>query len=126
TPHVFAQTLLTAASGRVIRNEHTLTASQRRVQMRRAGCPATTVLAMGGPVTSGGTFQGSPAPAFENVRGIPTVVHWRTNIQQPAFLPFDPTIHLADPKAIQKPTPPFNLFPPGYNNAPKIGRASCR
>src|SRR5258708_37381380 len=29
----------------------------------------------------------------------------------------DPTIHWADPQAIQKPTPPFNLYPPGYNNA---------
>ena len=116
-PKVFAPTVIRDSSGRVIRNEYTITDSETTVQMLPAVCPATTVLAMGGPVTSGGTFQGSPSPAFENVRGIPTVVHWRTNIQQPAFLPMDPTIHWADPKAIQKPTPPFNLFPPGYNNA---------
>ena len=116
-PHVFAPTVIRDASGRVIRNEYTITDSETTVQMLPAGFPATTVLAMGGPVTSGGTFQGSPSPSFENTRGIPTVVHWRTNIQQPAFLPMDPTIHWADPKAIQKPTPPFNLFPPGYSNA---------
>src|SRR5215470_7544014 len=116
-PHVFAPTVIRDGSGNVIRNEYTITDSQTTVQALPAGFPATTVLAMGGPVTSGGTFQGSPAPAFENVRGIPTVVHWRTNIQQPAFLPMDPTIHWADPKAIEKPTPPFNLFPPGYANS---------
>src|SRR5215467_14609647 len=116
-PHVFAPTVIRDGSGNVIRNEYTITDSQTTVQMLPAGMPNTTVLAMGGPVTSGGTFQGSPAAVFENTRGIPTVVHWRTNIQQPAFLPMDPTIHWADPKGIQKPTPPFNLFPPGYNNA---------
>src|SRR5260370_15203673 len=28
-----------------------------------------------------------------------------------------PSIHWADSYAIQKPTPPFELFPPGYSNA---------
>ena len=116
-PHVFAPTVIRNGSGQVIRNEYTITDSMTTVQMLPAGFPNTTVLAMGGPVTSGGTFQGSPSPSFENTRGIPTVVHWRTNIQQPAFLPMDPTIHWADPQAIQKPTPPFELFPPGYSNA---------
>jgi FtsP/CotA-like multicopper oxidase with cupredoxin domain len=116
-PHVFAPTVITNGSGQVIRNEYTITDSQTTVQMLPAGFPATNVLAMGGPVTSGGTFQGSPSPSFENIRGIPTVVHWRTNISGPAFLPMDPTIHWADPQAFQKPTPPFQLFPPGYNNA---------
>ncbi len=116
-PHVFAPTVIRDGSGQVIRNEYTITDSETTVQMLPAGFPNTTVLAMGGPVTSGGTFQGSPAPSFENIRGIPTVVHWRTNIQQPAFLQMDPTIHWADPQAIEKPTPPFNLFPPGYSGA---------
>src|SRR5216684_3448416 len=88
-PHVFAPTVSRNGAGQVIRNEYTITDSETTVQMLPAGFPNTTVLAMGGPVTSGGTFQGSPAPSFENNRGIPTVVHWRTNIQQPAFLPMD-------------------------------------
>src|SRR5260370_15056989 len=116
-PHVFAPTVIRNGSGQVIRNEYTITDSQTTVQMLPAGFPATTVLALGGPVTTSGTFQGSPSPSFENTRGIPTVVHWRTNIQQPAFLQMDPTIHWADPQAIEKPTPPFNLFPPGYSRA---------
>jgi FtsP/CotA-like multicopper oxidase with cupredoxin domain len=123
-PPVFAPTVIKDGSGQVIRNEYTITDSQTTVQMLPAGFPSTTVLAMGGPVlnngnslASSGTFQGSPSASFENTRGIPTVVHWRTNIQQPAFLPMDPTIHWADPQAIEKPTPPFNLFPPGYSKA---------
>jgi FtsP/CotA-like multicopper oxidase with cupredoxin domain len=113
----YAPTVIRDSTGHVIRNEYTITDSQTKVQMLPAGFPATTVLAMGGPVTNGTTFQGSPGAIFENTRGTPTVVHWRTNIQQPAFLPMDPTIHWADPQAIEKPTPPFNLFPPGYPNA---------
>jgi len=105
------------SNGRVVRNEYTITDSMTTAQMLPAGFPRTTILAMGGTVTSGATFQGSPAAVFNNTRGTPTVVHWRTNIQQPAFLPVDPTIHWADPLAIEKPTPPFNLFPPGYTNA---------
>jgi FtsP/CotA-like multicopper oxidase with cupredoxin domain len=105
------------SNGRVIRNEYTITDSMTTAQMLPAGFPRTTILAMGGTVTSGSTFQGSPAAVFNNTRGTPTVVHWRTNIQQPLFLPVDPTIHWADPLAIEKPTPPFNLFPPGYTNA---------
>src|SRR5258708_5656924 len=116
-PPVFEPTVIRDGSGQVIRNEYTITDSLTTVQMLPAGFPNTTVLAMGGPVTSGGTFRESPAAVFENPRGIPTVVHWRTNIHQPASLPMDPTIHWADPQAIEKPTPPFNLFPPGYSRA---------
>ena len=113
----YAPTVIRDPAGNVIRNEYTITDSQIQVQMLPAGFPTSTALAMGGPVTRGGTFQGSPGAIFENKRGIPTVLHWRTNIQQPAFLQMDPTIHWANPQAIEKPTPPFNLFPPGYANA---------
>ena len=116
-PHTYAPTVIKNSSGQVIRNEYTITDSQTNVQMLPPGFPATTVLAMGGPVIGGGTFQGSPGAVFENTRGTPTVVHWRTNITGPAFLPMDPTIHWADPQAIEKPTPPFAVFPPGYANA---------
>src|SRR5712692_1221080 len=58
-PHVFAPTVIVDGSGHVIRNEYTITDSETTVQMLPAGFPNTTVLAMGGPVTSGGTFQGS-------------------------------------------------------------------
>jgi FtsP/CotA-like multicopper oxidase with cupredoxin domain len=112
-----APTVITDSAGNVIRNEYTITDGDTFVQMLPPPLPPTQVLAMGGPIVGGGTYQGTPGAIFENQRGIPTVVHWRTNIQQPAFLPMDPTIHWADPQAIEKPTPPFNLFPPGYANA---------
>jgi len=113
----FAPTLIRNSAGQIIRAEYTITDSQTTQQMLPAGFPATTVLAMAGNVIGGGTFQGAPGAVFENLRGLPTVVHWRTNVQQPHFLPVDPTIHWADPLAIEKPTPPFNLFPPGYPQA---------
>jgi spore coat protein A len=107
----------TNGSGQVISNEYTVTDTEGTVQMLPAGFPATNVLAMGGTIQGGGSFQGSPAATFENTRGIPTIVHWRTNVTAPSFMPVDPTIHWADPQAIEKPTPPFTPFPPGYMNA---------
>jgi spore coat protein A len=104
-------------AGQVISNEYTVTDTEGTVQMLPAGFPATNVLAMGGTVQGGGNFQGSPAATFENTRGTPTIVHWRTNVNAPSFMPVDPTIHWADPQAIEKPTPPFTPFPPGYMNA---------
>lgn len=122
-PKVFAPTAIRNSAGQVIRNEYTVTDSQILVQMLPAGFPATNVFAMGGTVFTSGsagptqTFQSTPAPVFENIRGIPTVVHWRTNIGAPSFMPVDPTIAWADPQAIEEPLPPFILFPPGYANA---------
>ena len=86
--------------------------------MLPAGFPATTVFAQNGTV-EGGKSSGWDRPELpsKNSRGIPTVVHWRTNIQQPYFLPVDPTIPWANPQAIEEPVAPFNLFPPGYKSA---------
>ena len=116
-PKTFAPTVIRNGAGQIIRNEYTITDSQTQVQMLPAGFPTTTVLAMGGAAVGGGNTQTSPAAVFNNTRGIPTVVHWRTNIGQPYFLAVDPTIHWADPQAMEKPTPPFNLFPPAYANS---------
>ncbi len=103
--------------GQVTANEYTITDSETTVQMLPPGFPATNVLAMGGSIQGGGNFQGTPGATFENTRGTPTIVHWRTNVNAPTFMPVDPTIHWADPQAIEKPTPPFTPFPPGYMNA---------
>ena len=114
---VWAPTVIKNSSGQVIRNEYTISDSEASVQMLPAGYPPTTVFAQNGPIVGGGNFTGSPGATFESIRGTPTVVHWRTNIQQPYFLPVDPTIAWANPQAIEEPLPPFNLFPPGYQNA---------
>jgi len=114
---VWQPTVIRNSSGQVIRNEYTISDSQAQVQMLPSGLPATTVFVQNGTVMGGTNFSGSPGATFENTRGIPTVVHWRTNIQQPYFLPVDPTIPWANPQAIEEPVAPFNLFPPGYQNA---------
>lgn len=114
---VWQPTVIRNSSGQVIRNEYTISDSQAQVQMLPSGFPATTVFAQNGTIMGGASFTGSPGATFENKRGIPTVVHWRTNIQQPYFLPVDPTIPWANPQAIEEPVAPFNLFPPGYQNA---------
>lgn len=116
-PPTWAPTVIRNSAGQVIRNEYTISDSEADVQMLPAGFPPTTVFAQSGPIIGGGTFTGSPGAIFENTRGIPTIVHWRTNIQQPSFMPVDPTIAWANPQAIEEPQPPFNLFPPGYANA---------
>jgi len=114
---VWAPTVIRNGSGQVIRNEYTINDLETTVQMLPAGFPTTTVFAMTGPIVGGGTFTGSPAAIFENTRGIPTVMHWRANIQQPSFLAVDPALAWANPQSMEIPLPPFNLFPPGYQNA---------
>jgi spore coat protein A len=114
---VWAPTVIRNGAGQVIRNEYTINDLETTVQMLPAGFPSTTVFAMTGPIVGGGTFTGSPAAIFENTRGIPTVMHWRANIQQPSFMPVDPTIAWANPLSMERPLPDFTLFPPGYQNA---------
>jgi FtsP/CotA-like multicopper oxidase with cupredoxin domain len=114
---VWQPTVIKNGSGQVIRNEYTVSDSEASVQMLPDGMPSTTVFVQNGTVVGGANFSGSPGATFENTRNIPTLVHWRTNIQQPYFLPVDPTIAWANPQAIEEPTPPFNLYPPGYQNA---------
>jgi FtsP/CotA-like multicopper oxidase with cupredoxin domain len=121
-PRVLAPNVIRDSSGNVIRNEYTVVDAAVQQQILPPGFPTTTEFSMGGQVMIPGTsrtefVQSSPGPVFDNTRGIPTVVHWRTNIQQPAFLAFDPTIHFSNPNAIERPLPPFELFPPGYPGA---------
>jgi spore coat protein A, manganese oxidase len=119
-PAVWAPTVITSG-GTVIRNEYTLAVSQTEVQMLPPGFPTTTVIAYGGQIIApgGGTefHQSVPGAVFENTVNIPTLMHWQDAIEQPQFLEVDPTLHWANPLSIEKPTPPFNLFPPGYTNS---------
>jgi spore coat protein A len=118
-PAVWAPTPV-IKGGKVIRNDYTLAVTQTQVQMLPPGFPTTTVIAYAGDVkTASGTrdVQVTPGAVFENTRGIPTRIHWHDDIEQPMFLEVDPTLHWADPLAMNKPTPPFNLFPPGYKDS---------
>ena len=117
-PEVWTPTPVTSG-GVVVQNNYTLSVVQTSSQMLPAPFPATTVLGYSGSAhpkgsTTSSTISVTPGAVFENVVGIPTQMHWVDNIQQPAFLQVDPTLHWANPQSIEKPTPPFSLFPPGY------------
>ena len=117
-PEVWTPTPVTRG-GVVVQNDYTLSVVQTSAQMLPAPLPATTVLGYSGSAhpkgsTSSSTISVTPGAVFENIVGIPTQMHWVDNIQQPAFLQVDPTLHWANPLSIEKPTPPFSLFPPGY------------
>ena len=121
-PPVFAPTLIRDNRGRLIRREYTVSVAPTTVQMLPPGFPATTVMAYGGMVQVPGSTstvfaRTVPGPTFENTRGVPSVVHWQNQIMTPAFLAVDPTIHWANPQAIEPPLAPFNAFPPGYEDA---------
>jgi len=117
-PRVFAPTLITDGGGHVTRHEYTVSVAHARVQTLPPGFPETTVRAFGGMVHApgGGTefFRSSPGPVFEEIRGIPTTIHWVDEIDQPTFMPVDPALHWANPNALEPPSPPFAAFPPGY------------
>jgi len=121
-PAVYAPTEITDRNGRVIRREYTVSMAPTTVQMLPPGFPATTVFAYGAQVKVPGTTTTTfartvPGPTFESTRGIPNLVRWRNQITTPGFLPVDPTIHWANPQAMEAPLAPFNAFPPGYEDA---------
>ena len=114
-PRVFAPTL----TGNPVRHEYTVAVQQTTVQMLPPGFPNTTVFAYGGQVkipnsTATEFVRSVPGPIFENVRGTKTVLHWRNEITTPHILPVDPTLHWANPTAMEPPLSPFVPFPPGY------------
>jgi FtsP/CotA-like multicopper oxidase with cupredoxin domain len=117
-PRVFAPTEV-RQGGVVIRHQYTVSIDKATVQMLPPGFPNTTVFAYGGDVKIPGSSQVEfvrtvPGPVFDNVRGIPTRVMWRNQITTPHFMPIDPTLHWANPNAIESPIAPFTPFPPGY------------
>jgi FtsP/CotA-like multicopper oxidase with cupredoxin domain len=121
-PRTFAPTLVTDSSGRVIQHKYQISVAHTQVQMLPPGFPMTTVRAFGGDVKIPGSsltefIRTVPGPVFDNTRGIPTLLQWRNSILDGTFMPIDPTLHWANPKAINRPQPPFQPFPPGYQDA---------
>jgi FtsP/CotA-like multicopper oxidase with cupredoxin domain len=117
-PRVFAPTTI----GNPLHDEYTVSVQQTTVQMLPPGFPNTTVLAYGGqvkiPNSSSTEFVRTvPGPVFENTRGVTTILHWQNQITTPHFMPIDPTLHWANPTAMEPPVAPFTPFPPGYANA---------
>jgi len=121
-PPVYVPTLVRDRSGRVIRAEYDVTIAPTTAQILPPGFPATNVMAYGGKALAHGSstpafIRSVPGPSFENTRGIPSVTRWHNEIRTPSFMPVDPTIHWANPQAIEPPLAPFTAFPPGYEDA---------
>ncbi|HLK92628.1 MAG TPA: carbohydrate-binding protein [Polyangia bacterium] len=109
-------------NGKTVQVNYNLSVVQTTEQQLPPGFPASTVLAYNGSAhvkgsSSSSTITVTPGAVFENTVGIPSQITWVDNIQQPAFLEVDPTLHWANPLAEAVPTPPFNFFPPGYANS---------
>jgi spore coat protein A len=109
-------------NGKTVQMNYGLSVVQTTEQQLPPGFPATTVLAYSGPAHARGsnsstTLTVSPGAVFENTIGIPSQITWTDNIQQPAFLQVDPTLHWANPLAESVPVAPFQFFPPGYPNS---------
>src|SRR5499427_6648980 len=86
------------------------------------GFPTTKSYAYGGKVNLAGpgeqpniaTAFSVPGPTFEAVRNQRIFVHYINDLHGPHMFPVDPTIMAANPNNAPIPTPPFNTFPPGY------------
>jgi spore coat protein A, manganese oxidase len=142
---VFVPTNITDSQGKVMRQDYTISASQFYQQIlptvdangRPTGYGQTKVWGYGGqakdPVTgeSLGFVQSVPAPAFENIRGIPAQVKWVNNLVDANgkplqyMYPVDPTIHWANPKNVNMDEAMMQYeqglapsYPPGYNGTP--------
>ena len=120
-PEIWTSTPVTK-NGVVVQNNYTLSVVQSTQQLLPPPLPQSIVLAYSGSAhpkgsTTSSTISTTPGAVFENTIGIPSQVTWVDNIQQPAFLEVDPTIHWANPLSMEVPTAPFQLFPPGYTNS---------
>ncbi|HEX5100774.1 MAG TPA: carbohydrate-binding protein [Polyangiaceae bacterium] len=116
-PRVFAPSVV--GMGPMLHHEYTVSVQKTTVQMLPPGFPDSTVLAYGGEVkipNSSGTelVRSVPGPVFETIRGIHATLHWRNEVTTPHFMPVDPTLHWANPNAMEPPAAPFTPFPPGY------------
>lgn len=99
-----------------------ITMAQFEQQLLPEGFPPSTVWGYGGcvydPECGYCIYQETtPGATFEAIRGIPMKIQWINGITVPNFLAVDPTVHWANPNNMEKPTPPFLPFPPGYAEA---------
>lgn len=91
---------------------------ETKVQILPPRYPKTKVYAYAGMVYSHcGQVEYKatvPGPTFMAYTDEPVEVKWNNKIENPHMFPVDPTLHWANPNNIQRPTPPFKPYPPGY------------
>jgi len=127
-PPVYVPINVTNATGGVIRQDYRINMTYFRQPILPLGTPLvgnldgkTLVWGYQGKVklldgTIADSFAHSPSSTFEATRGIPINVTWVNNIDQPQFLPVDPTIHWANPNMLpMNLAAPFPAYPPGYD-----------
>ena len=93
-----------------------------QAQILPPGFPTTKVYAYGGRVNFSESGQPAniqtaftvPGPTFEAVRNQRIFVHYVNDLDGDLIFPVDPTIMGANVNKARIPTPPFQLFPPGY------------
>jgi FtsP/CotA-like multicopper oxidase with cupredoxin domain len=118
-PRTLAPSIVRDSFGRPVRYDYDMSQNVINTQILPPGFPSTTVWAFGGrcfiPGSSSTEFHASsPGPMFETVRGIPSRVTWRDNINRPHIFAVDPVLMWANPNAFEAPGAPFTPFPPGY------------
>jgi|GEM_PF-1182048 len=121
-PRVLAPTIIRDSFGRPVRYDYDMSQNVIRTQILPPGYPQTTVWAFGGRTFIPGSnstefFASTPGPVFETVRGIPSRVTWRNNINRPHIFAVDPVLMWANPNAFEAPGVPYTPFPPGYEAA---------
>jgi len=134
-PPAYEPTLVTNATGHVIRHEYTVNVTEFYQQIlptvdakgKPTGFPATKVWGYEGYVNIGGSiipFRHSPSGTFEATRGIPVQVKWVNNLVDAQgnplshMFPVDPTLHWANPNMMpMMPPAPWPTYPPGFPDA---------
>jgi spore coat protein A len=105
--------------------KYKVTAKAVKLQLLPQGFPKTKVFAYGGLVNFSDVPNHPdlqiaftmPGPTFEAVRGKDILVHYRNELEGDHIFPVDPTLMVANPNNMPMPEPPFNPFPPGYEQA---------
>ena len=138
-PPIYVANNITDNSGKLIRQEYTVSVSQFQQQLlptvdsngNPTGFGATTVWGFEGEAKDAvtgenlGLVQSTPGGTFEAIRGVPVQVKWVNDLVDasgnplPNLFAVDPTINWANPNGIQTPNPMLRRHPSGYHASSK-------
>ena len=122
-PPVWEPTVVTDDDGQVLSHEYRIEMTGFYQQILPPPFPMTPVWGYAGyakdavTTTSLGFVRSSPGATFSATHGIPVEVEWVNNVTSPHLFAVDPTLHWADPNDLGMSMPPFEEYPPGYEDA---------